>query len=256
MFDWEILLPPLLAGLLVLVSHVPMGRVVLSRGIIFLDLAVAQMAGLGVILAKGMALVQSAWLLQLTAFAAALSGAGVLYLTDRLWPRHQEAIIGVAFVVAASGGILLLAGSPHGGEQLRELLVGQILWVDMDHVGFGAVLTGLIMAAWLYFRAGRNRLAFYFLFALAVTQSVQLVGVYLVFASLIIPALAVVGMNKRGTVMAYGLAALAYALGLLLSTWLDLPAGAVIVWCLLAVTLLFRLARRLGYPGGGERPLV
>ncbi|MEN7973892.1 MAG: metal ABC transporter permease, partial [Verrucomicrobiota bacterium] len=124
----SILLPAVAAGLVVLATHVPLGHEVLRRGIIFIDLAVAQIAAFGVLLA---ALLEwrSTWAVQTTAIGMALLGAWLLSWTGRRWPREQEAIIGVSFVLAATSGILLLANNPHGGEHLKDLLAGQILWV-------------------------------------------------------------------------------------------------------------------------------
>jgi zinc/manganese transport system permease protein len=140
------------------------------------------------------------------------------------------------FIVAASAGILMLAGNPHGGEHLKDLLVGQILWVGPKQlIVLGAITAVLVLALWRGWIARLGRLGFYTAFAIAVTASVQLVGVYLVFSSLIIPALATRRMrNGRRIWMAYALGAVGYALGLALSAVLDLPSGAVIV-CTLAV---------------------
>jgi zinc/manganese transport system permease protein len=86
-----------------------------------------------------------------------------------------------------------------------------------------------------------GRLGFYLVFALAVTASVQLVGVYLVFSSLIVPALATRGEpRRRRVIVAYGIGAAGYALGLALSALFDLPSGAVIVWTLAACALLWQ----------------
>ena len=127
--DATILLPAFLAGLLVLATHVPLGIRVLSRGIVFIDLAIAQIAGLGVIVAGLMDIEPGGWQVQAAAALAALAGSLLLTWTERKWPDVQEAQIGVVFVLAATGGILLLANNPHGGEYLRDLLAGQILWV-------------------------------------------------------------------------------------------------------------------------------
>ncbi|MDP1712061.1 MAG: hypothetical protein Q8K86_06355, partial [Candidatus Nanopelagicaceae bacterium] len=91
---------PLLTGLLVLATHVPLGRRVLARGIIFLDLAIAQIAVLGVIAAHALDLAPEGWPTQLAAAAAALTGAALLAWCERRWPDIQEALIGSAFVVA------------------------------------------------------------------------------------------------------------------------------------------------------------
>jgi len=88
---------------------VPLGIQVLSRGIVFIDLAIAQIAGLGVILADSMGLEPQGWAVQAAALTAALAGALLLTWTERRWPEVQEAVIGTTFILAASGALLLLA---------------------------------------------------------------------------------------------------------------------------------------------------
>ncbi|HYM34091.1 MAG TPA: metal ABC transporter permease, partial [Steroidobacteraceae bacterium] len=132
--DISILGPAFFAGLLVLMTHVPLGRQVLSRGIIFIDLAIAQAAGLGVIVAAVFGWDAHGVAAQAAAFAAAILGALGLAWTDTRFAKAQEAIIGVFFVLCATGGLILLANNPHGGEELKDLLVGQILWVDIHNL--------------------------------------------------------------------------------------------------------------------------
>lgn len=238
-FDLVILAPALLAGLLVVATHVPLGQQVLRRGIIFIDLAIAQIAGIGVIAAHSLGWVEDGWGMQLAAASAALLGALLLTWTERRWPDIQEALIGVSFVLAASAAILLLSHDPHGGEQLKELLVGQILWVTWADLWPVAVLYAFVLAVWFLRGARLGAPGFYVLFALCVTASVQLVGVYLVFASLIFPALATrlrTGVAQLG--WGYTVGATGYAAGLALSALYDLPSGAVIVWTLAATGLL------------------
>ncbi|MFC5496847.1 metal ABC transporter permease [Caenimonas terrae] len=244
--DIGILLPAFLAGLLVLVTHVPLGSQVLQRGIVFIDLAIAQIAGLGVICADAVGLPQGGVAVQLAAVGAALLGAMLLTWMERRMPREQEALIGVLFILAACAGILVLAGNPHGGEHLKDLLVGQILWVNSAQLLWLAGLTALLaLALWLGWVERLGRYGFYAVFALAVTASVQLVGVYLVFSSLIIPALATRDMEgKQRLAAGYAVGAAGYALGLVLSALLDLPSGAVIVWTLAACGLVPPLLRR------------
>ena len=238
--DWSIVGPALLAGLLVLATHVPLGRHVLRKGIVFMDLAVAQIAGLGVVLASALGLDPHGWELQACAAGAALAGAGALLAMERHWPDVQEALIGVLFVLASSTAILLLANHPHGGEHLKDLLVGQILWVSTAQLQAMAALTALLLLAWWRLPTRWRRGGFYVVFALAVTASVQLVGVYLVFSSLILPALAVrhLASSGRGLAWAYGLGGLAYGLGLTLSAMFDLPSGALIVVCMAGICLI------------------
>ena len=242
-FEMGIIAPAFVASLIVLSTHVPLGTEVLRRGIIFIDLAIAQVAGLGVIAADTMGWEAEGWMVQFAAVSAALLAALVLNWTDRRWPKIQEALIGVSFVLAATAGILVLAGNPHGGEHLKELLVGQILWVNFDQLLPAALISAFVLLAWFCLRDRLQGFGFYALFAFAVTASVQLVGIYLVFASLIIPALATRRIERRGVRIAcgYGVGIIGCIAGLLVSIAADWPAGAVIVWCLAIVALLFAL---------------
>jgi len=228
--DLAIIGPALAAGLLVLSTHVPLGREVLKRGIIFIDLAIAQVAGLGVLAASVLGW-ESTVAVQVAAVCASLLAAAGLNWTEKRWPKSQEALIGILFVLAATGSILLLAENPHGGGYLKDLLVGQILWSTWPGLAPVALLYALLLGTWFGFRARFGRIGFYVTFAFAVTASVQLVGVYLVFASLIIPALATLRLGSRaGLLGAYGIGALSYLAGIVLSALLDLPTGAVTVW--------------------------
>jgi zinc/manganese transport system permease protein len=238
-----IVLPAFLAGLLVLATHVPLGLQVLARGIVFIDLAIAQVAGLGVIVADGFGWEPQGWRVQAAACAAALLGALLLTWSDKRWPEVQEALIGVLFVVAASAALLLLADNPHGGEHLKDLLVGQILWVSLASLWPVAVIYAAILVLWFALRARLGHIGFYLLFAVAVTASVQLVGVYLVFASLIVPALAARGQAERRRLpFAYAVGVAGYAAGIVASALFDLPTGPVIVVALTAIFLA--VARR------------
>ncbi len=254
--DIRILGPACVAGIIVLSTHVPLGRQVLSRGIIFIDLAIAQIAALGVILAQFFGVDEASFKIQIAAAAAALLGAGLLAWTDRRWPQYQEPLIGTLFVLAATGGLLLLANNPQGGEHLKDLLVGQILWVSFKQLIPAAILSAILLVL-LWLRRDRLfGLVFYGLFALAITVSVQLVGVYLVFASLIVPALATAGMRGRAQLTtAYIIGLAGYVFGLALSAVFDLPSGAMIVWTLAACAILAQLVpavRRSHPPRGGH----
>src|SRR4051812_17437358 len=120
--DLLIVLPAFVAGLLVLATHIPLGAQVLRRGIVFIDLAIAQIAALGVILAGSADLDPQGWTVQLAAGLAAVFGAVLLTWTEKRWPEVQEAQIGVLFILAATAGLLLVAHNPHGGEHLQDLL--------------------------------------------------------------------------------------------------------------------------------------
>ena len=237
--DWSIIGPAFAAGLLVLSTHVPLGQEVLRRGIIFIDLAIAQVAGLGVIAAYAMDWDHGGIEVQLAAVSAALLAAAGLSWTEKRWPGIQEPLIGILFILAATGGILLLAGNPHGSEHLKELLVGQILWQTWSSLVPITVLSGIVLVTWFWFGARARAVNFYPVFAVVVTASVQIVGIYLVFASLIIPALATMGIRRGNRLVAgYVVGGVAYLLGIIVSLVLDLPTGAVIVWSMAAVALL------------------
>ncbi len=253
--DITILGPALLAGLIVLATHVPLGQQVLKRGIIFIDLAIAQVAALGVIAAQFFEFHENALAVQMAAAGSALIGAALLSFTDRRWPKLQEPLIGTLFVLAATGALLLLANNPHGGEHLKDLLVGQILWVSFAQLVPSAVVTAVIGALLVAFRGRLAGVAFYAVFAIAITISVQLVGVYLVFASLIVPAIATSNMQGKGRLwMAYAIGIAGYVIGLVLSAVLDLPSGALIVWTLAACGIAAQAipAVRHSTPGSAE----
>jgi zinc/manganese transport system permease protein len=237
-----ILFPAFLAGILVLATHVPLGQQVLSRGIVFIDLAIAQVAGLGVTAASAMGFEAEGWRVQAAAIVAALVGALLLTWTEKIWPEVQEALIGVLFVVAACVELLILANNPHGGEHLKDLLVGQILWVQPQQLIPVAALYAVALLAWFTVRKWLGQIGFYVLFALVVTQSVQLVGIYLVFASLIVPALAAKRFAEPlRLVVGYVVGLVGYVSGLVVSALFDLPTGAVIVVTLLATMILASL---------------
>ena len=239
----DLLWPAFAAGLIVLATHVPLGIQVLARGIIFIDLAVAQVAGVGALAAHLADRGDSPWVVQGAAAGAALGAALLLQWSERRWPQLQEALIGLLFVLAASGTVLLLAGDAHGGEHLRELLVGQMLWVSRGQLLAAAIASASILLVWRALAGRGGGLAFYALFSVAVTVSVQLVGVYLVFASLIVPALATHGMGRGRLAAGLGLGAAGYAAGLALAAAADWPAGATAVWMLAAAGLLWAFIR-------------
>jgi len=244
--DASILAPAFIAGLIVLMTHIPLGYEVLRRGIIFIDIAVAQIAGLGVIIAYTFGWGEHGVEAQIAAVSSALLGAWVLSRLERRYGQLQEALIGTSFILASTAGILLLANNPHGGEHLKELLVGQILWVEWEQLLFASMISICVLVIWIQYGKTIGSFGFYTLFAVAVTVSVQLVGVYLVFASLIIPALATISYKTRaGLGLSVIIGVSGYAAGLFLSALLDLPSGAVIVWMIAISALLIKLAIRV-----------
>ncbi|ABM01343.1 metal ABC transporter permease [Shewanella amazonensis] len=246
MFDWDlldILLPALAAGVLVLSTHVLLGRQVLKRGIIFIDLAIAQVAALGAIVAHMHPVLEDApfsgvWMPALFA----LAGAGGIAWLSRRMADELEAMIGCLYVLAAVGAMLLLANDPHGAELLKQLMSGQILWVSWEQLYLPALVSAAVLALIVARPTVLDGAGFYLVFALVITLSVELVGVYLVFSTLILPALAVNKLNcAKALGWAYLVGLCGYLAGLLLSAMFDLPSGAMIVATLALSAMVFRL---------------
>jgi zinc/manganese transport system permease protein len=260
----DLLLWPLVAGLVLTGIHAYFGLHVLARGVVFVDLSLAQVAALGLTVAilAGHS-VQSAagyWY----AFAFAVGGA-VLFALVRPYEKslQQEAVIGIVYAVSASLGVLALDRAPQGAEHIKQLLIGSILTVTPQEVAELALLYGAIGAVHLVFRrplvevsfdpalaaAQRRRIflwdvVFYGSFALVVTSSVRIAGVLLVFSYLIVPA-ALAGLFTPGLrqrlVFAWALGAAVTAAGLYASWTWDLPTGPAIVTAFGAATALVAL---------------
>lgn len=257
---------PFLMCLVLTGIHVYLGIHVIARGIVFVDIALAQVAALGATAAFLVGYDLESWVSYASALAATFLGAVVLTLT-RSDERtlSQEAVIGVVYAVSAAAAVLLIDRAPHGAEHLRAMLVGSILTVSGADVSKVAVLYAVIGAIhWIcrepFFRlsfdtggTARGRdvrrwdLLFYASFGVVVTSSVRIAGVLLVFSYLIVPALA--GMVLARTIGARLVAGWAFAVavsvvGIAASATLDLPTGATVVCAfgfgLLVVTLVRR----------------
>ena len=241
MNDLSILLLPLAAGVLALLTHVPLGEQVLRRGIVFIDLAIAQVAALGVLVASS--LIDDAALAWLAGTGAALCGAVLVAWLSHRWPARREALIGLVYVAGAVLALLWVSADPRGGQKLSAMLSGDVLWVDAMRLLPLAVATlpFLVLHQWKPRLWARGRV-FYPCFAVLVSLSVPLLGLYLVFATLIVPALVFGGGTRTAAARAIGFGIAAYAAGLLASLWWDLPSGPCIVLALMlgggAVALL------------------
>ena len=237
---WEIMLPAAAGGLVIAIIHGPLGVEVLRRGIIFIDLAIAQIAGLCVILVDLWFHTPNWFVHQGAVVSAALVAAVFFRQVEKKLPREQEAIIGACFVLAASGVLLVLADHPHGGEEIQHILSGQILFITWPDVLRYLPVYGAATALWFLWPGVRGGFWFFAVFALVITASVQLVGVYVVFASLILPALAVNTLQSRHARLSIVCGSIAVLGGIMVSTLLDLPAGPVLVFAYGAVMLLAR----------------
>ena len=243
-FEFSILIPALAAGMLVLATHVPLGIEVLKRGIIFIDLAIAQVAGLGALVAI-LYFGEDANILWVEACSllAALGGALLLTLTEKYLPEIQEALIGCLFVFSASLALLLLGQNAHGGEHMKDMLAGQILWVSTQQLLVVGVVYAMLLLLWFFTKIRQSKSGFYLIFAVMVTASVQLVGVYMVFASLILPALASRHAKKRLT-FAYAIGLAGLLVGLVLSSIYDFSTGPAIVCTSFAFSILCLFFKR------------
>jgi len=247
----EILGPAFVAGLLILATHVPLGTIVLNRGIIFIDIALAQVAALGVVFGNLMLGATTGWAVQISAIAAAVGCSMLLTWTDKRFPAIQEAIIGVIYIVAAALQIVLLSYSPNGSEYLKELLVGQILWVSQTQLIVLSLISAAALGVWYTQDLVNNKVLFYGVFAIVITASVQIVGVLLVFASLIVPALATQHAPKHWRLMiAFNIGVAGYLFGLMASALLDISTGAAIVCTLVFAALMtaIAIARTIAVP--------
>ena len=239
--------PALVASLMIALTHAPLGIEVLKRGIIFIDLAVAQIAGLGLVTANTLLHEPSSWLVQAVALVCAIAAGLFFRWVEKNMPDQQEAIIGVCFVLAASLAILLLADHPQGGEEIQHLLSGQMLFVSWLDVVSHAPAYALILIVWFFFPSVRIGLCFYILFAIAVTSSVQLVGVYVVFASLILPALSAVKLSNP-LMVAWLCSVISIVVGVLGSVLTDLPTGPLVVLSYVVTTIAVRLCCKISNP--------
>jgi zinc/manganese transport system permease protein len=238
----SLLIPAFVAGVLISFIHVPLGQEVLKRGIIFLDLAVAQFAALGMIAFQVFANIDeySSWAGygRLGAgLLAAIFCSVVFHFLEKKSGQYQEALIGCAFVLAASLGLIIVANSPHGAEEIKNILEGQILWTSWAHIVFVLPIFVAVFFAWVIFKSKRAFL-FYPLFTITIPFSVSMIGVYLVFASLIFPALAVSKCQHHTFLYGVLISALSYFLGLAASYLFDWPAGPAIIF-MMAVLSFF-----------------
>jgi zinc/manganese transport system permease protein len=214
---------PMLALLGGLLALSPLGSQVLRRGVVFIDLAVAQAAAASVIGIHFVLQLESLWLDQLAATAGALFVSLAIAGITRRWPAQREALIGLLYVAGACLAMLGASAHPHGKEKLMQLLAADVLWVNTPSV-LALVLCAAVVGWWVrQTRWLANDNAFYALFALVTSLAVPALGLFLVFSCLIAPALWIErGMRQWTALMAAWAAALS---GLLVSWWLDTPSG-------------------------------
>ncbi len=257
---WDVLFWPIMACVLLPWLLVYLGLHVVQRGIIFIDIAMAQMASLGICLAVLIGLEPEDWRTLVIALVVTLLGAALFSLTGkRASVVPAEAIIGITYVVAAAGSILLLSRSAHGNEEIRNMLVGDITVVRSDEVWrcfavFAAVgivhfvlRKSFLLVSFHRDQAWKDGLRvrwwdflFYALFGLVVTIFVRVAGVLLVFSYLIVPAVCAITLARTigwRLLIGWAISLLGGIAGLYLSFYGDFPSGAAIV-CTFGVLLI------------------
>src|SRR5437773_2985038 len=246
------LLPPFVASLILTGIHAYLGVHVVERGVIFVDLSLAQIAALGTTIAVLSGIEPHSptayWISLLFTFLGAAVFSTIRGHKARI---PQEAVIGICYAVASAAAILAMSKSAEQTEHLKEMLVGNILTVSWHEVAKTAILYGGIGLFHYIFRRKFLLISmdpaaaeaqgisirlwdflFYASFGFVVTSSVAIAGVLLVFCYLIVPSVgAMLFADRIGTRLAIGwtMGTLVSALGVYLSVVLDLPTGATIV---------------------------
>ena len=261
---WEVMFWPIVACVLLPWLLVYLGLHVVRRGIIFIDIAMAQMASLGICVAILFRLEPESWTTFAIGLAFTLAGAAIFSVTGKRTSQiPQEAIIGIAYVVAAATAVLLLSRAAEGDEEIKNILVGNILLVTPREIWERFLLFGAIGILHFVFRrkfllvsfdrdaAYQQGLRvrwwdffFYAIFGLIVTSFVRIAGVLLVFSYLIVPAVCGINLAQRMTnrlLIGCFSALVGGVAGLFLSYWWDLPSGAAIVCTFGALLILVSL---------------
>lgn len=262
---WLILLPAFVLSLLIALTHAYLGLHVLARGIIFVDLALAQVAALGASLAFLLGQESHGLAAQLYALGAALAAAaGFAWLRRIPDKTTREVAIGCVYVVATALATVILSRSSQGMEELKAMLNGSILWAQWSEIAWVAAVYAMLAVVHalfgkrfyaLSFSPAQNRKSalwweflFFASFALTITLAVNLAGVLMVFAFLIIPAFSAALLAKtfgRRLVIAWSLSVAGALAGLAASYAADLPTGATVVCALGLLPLLALVLRRL-----------
>jgi zinc/manganese transport system permease protein len=275
--DLSLFLPPLVACLVIVAIHSYLGLHVIAREVIFVDLSLAQMAALGsaVAILAGSQPDSSAAFIYALGFTSLGAAMFALTRTSERGAVPQEAIIGIVYVMASAAAILVADRTPRGGEAIKDILVGSLLWVTWPTI---LRLAGIYAVIGIFHWLLRKRFLtisfspetalargwkirwwdflFYLTFGIVITFSVPIAGVLLVFSFLVVPAAVAFQFTRRqGTLAAISWFSgiLASALGLWISFHYDLPTGPVIVCMFGLVLLAAYLLRRVVPASQGER---
>lgn len=250
MSSWWFLVP-VLALASALLALAPLGAQVLRRGVVFIDLAIAQSAAAGALTALTVGNHPAGWITQSAAILSALIAAGAVAFLARHWPTQREALIGLVYVASATLALLTASLDTHGSEHLHALLAADVLWAEGSQT---VALAICALAVYLVRQRLHRDRWFYLVFAVVASIAVQTLGLFVVFAALITPAL---WQRRRGWdgAPALALSGLACGAGLGLSWLLDAPSGSLIALCLaltgiLSVSVPGNIARDQVLPSG------
>ncbi|MBI4358256.1 MAG: metal ABC transporter permease [Candidatus Omnitrophica bacterium] len=259
---------PFLACLILTGIHAYLGIHVIERGVIFVDLALAQIAALGATVGFLFGLDLHGPFNYWFSLGATFLGAIIFSLTRTKKERiPQEAIIGIVYAVSAAFAILILSHFPEGDEEIRHMLVGNILLVDFNEILKMAILYGIVGLFHWYFRktfilistkpeeAIKKGISikgwdivFYLTFGFVVTSSVQIAGVLLVFAFLIVPAVGAILFSDdlpRRLFLGWIIGTVTSVIGIVLSYLFDLPTGATVVCTFGGLLILLTASKKL-----------
>ena len=251
LMEYSWLAPAVLCGLIALVGNIVLGEQVLKRQIIFIDLAVAQVAALGAALSQywlsRFALFSGSWFAEMIGpWVMSLLLCGLIALMEKRYKQHLEPMIGSLFVVSASLAILLVSKDPHGADFIQGILNGQLLWSTWDDVWPLAIITAAMLVLINVKPEFMQGSGFYLIFAILMPITVKLTGIYLEFALLVIPALCAAALKGlRFFIASIGIGTVGILSGLAASARYDLPSGASIVITLFLVGVMFSIVMQL-----------
>ena len=249
--DYQWLLPAILCGLIALIGNVILGQQVIKRQVVFIDLAVAQVAALGSVLSQLLfnshSMIVDSWLgHMLGPWLLAILFCLLVAVLEKYWKKQLEAFIGSLYVVAASLAMIIVSKDPHGAEFLQSTLNGQLLWATWEDVFYLGIITTLMLGLIFFRPVLMNGRGFYLIFAILMPVTVKLTGIYLEFALLVIPALCAVSYKDKAALwISTGLGCMGLLSGLMASAVFDIPSGASIVIALFLYGLFFSLIKEV-----------
>ena len=257
----DLMIPPIVAGLVIISIHAYLGLHVIARGVIFVDLAFAQIAALGATTGFLMGVDHDTPLSLALSVGFTVVGA-LIFSFSRLKETvvPQEAVIGITFVVASSAVILISGFTAEGSEHIAETLTGTLIWIAWPQIIRMAVVYTILGVIYYIFRKPFLSVSlgetaprapvwdflFYVLFGIVISLSVPVAGVLMVFSSLVMPAVVAFLFTSRFSTalwIAWGVGAVALVTGVGASFRWDVPTGPLLV-CMFGLAVVIGLLIR------------